>query len=273
MHGLMRCAFGLALLACTACSGGEPEFIRLGATTSVHDSGLLAKLTEDFEASHPGYRLKALAGGSGQMIALAARGDIDVLISHSPAAELAFMQAGHGVLRRPLMENDFMIVGPPADPAGVRASRDVTAALSTIGKAGARFLSRGDDSGTHVRELELWAAAGIEPGGPGYQELGQGMGATLSAASETRAYTLVDRATFAMLRGGLELEVLAEGGDGVRNVYSVILTRDPRETEGSHQLLDWLTSEAGMAAIANFGMDRKGELLFVPYSPARGERD
>ncbi len=165
------------------------------------------------------------------------------------------------------MENDFVIVGPAADPARVRGMDDAAGALAHIAQAAAPFLSRGDESGTHQKELELRRAGGVLAGGPGYREAGQGMGQVLRAASELGAYALCDRATFTTMSAGVELEVLVEGDSRLLNVYSVIVVADAREPDGARAFADWLTSEAGLGIIGAYGVERFGAPLFRPASP------
>ena len=260
--------FGLAaaLLLCLTGCGGEQAAINVGVSTSIHDSGLLTVMKESFEAANPGYSLRVIAAGSGQLLSLGARGDLDVLISHSPAAELRFIEAGHGVRREPIMENDFVIVGPPADPARIRGTSDVVAALAKIADSGAAFMSRGDESGTHRKEQELWRAAGIAPGGWSYSQLGQGMGAVLNAASETRSYTLADRGTYLFMRRVLELDILVEGDERLRNVYSVIIVTGPRERVGAELFVAWVTSAPARSLISGYGRKEFGTPLFKPYA-------
>ena len=199
-------AAAIAALALTAgCDRDSRQTLSLGIPTTVHDSGLLDALLPEFENAFPEYRLRFVAAGSGELLALGRRGDLDVLLTHSPEAELAFVESGHGLQRRRVMENDFLIVGPVSDPAEIRGMGDAAAALSSIAEAGASFLSRGDDSGTHRKELELRAIAELANSGPGYREMGAGMGAALRAASELEAYTLADRATFLNLEETLDL--------------------------------------------------------------------
>jgi tungstate transport system substrate-binding protein len=248
------------------CGEDERRPLTLGVPTTVQDSGLLDALLPEFGRMHPEYRVRFVAAGSGELLALGARGDLDVLLSHSPAAELEFVDAGHGTSRREVMENDFVIVGPPSDPAAVRPLDDAVLALARFAAAGTLFLSRGDDSGTHRRELELWAEAGLDAGGPGYRELGQGMGALLRAASELGAYALCDRATFLNLSQTLNLEILVEGDPRLRNIYSVILVSRAREPDGARAFADWVSSVAGRRAIAGYGRERFGDSLFRPTS-------
>ncbi len=262
----------LALSACLLALGcGESRIaLTLGIPTTVQDSGLLDVLLPEFELAHPTYRLVYVAAGSGELLALGARGDLDVLVAHAPTAELEFMEKGHGLTRRPLMENDFVIVGPQSDPAGIRAMPDAAAALARIAEAGASFLSRGDDSGTHVKELSLRQAAGIPAGGAEYREMGQGMGAVLRAAADLDAYALSDRATFLNLSATLDLEVLVESDPRLRNVYSVIRVAGARELDGALAFADWLTSAAGRKIIAAYGVERFGVAL---YRPAEAEEE
>lgn len=263
---------GVFVAACLVAGGCGEEGRRtrtltLGIPTTVQDSGLLDALLPEFERAYPGYRLKYVAAGSGELLALAARGDVDVLLGHSPSAEVRFMEAGHGVSRHRVMENDFVIVGPRSDPAGIVGLRDAAAALRRIGDAGAPFVSRGDDSGTHRKEIELREAAGSTAGGPGYRESGLGMGAVLRAASELGAYTLSDRATFVNLENTLDLEVMVEGDARLLNVYHVIVVKGAREPEAAQAFAEWLISEAGRRVIATYGVEQFGRSLFQPAGP------
>ncbi|NIN71069.1 MAG: solute-binding protein [Gemmatimonadetes bacterium] len=256
-------ALGAAAVGCGE-DGRRP--LTLGVPTTVQDSGLLDALLPELRRAHPEYRVRFIAAGSGELLALGARGDLDVLLSHSPAAELQFIDAGHGTSRRQVMENDFVIVGPPSDPAAVRQLDDAVAALAQIAAAAALFLSRGDDSGTHRKELELRSVASIGAGGPGYREVGQGMGAVLQAASELRGYALCDRATFLNLGETLNLQILVEGDPRLRNIYSVIQVSRARQPDGARAFAHWMTSDAGRRAIADYGRERFGASLFRPIS-------
>ncbi len=257
----------LALIA--GCERDSRQTLSLGIPTTVHDSGLLDALLPEFENAFPEYRLRFVAAGSGELLALGTRGDLDVLLTHSPAAELAFVEAGLGLERRRVMANDFLIVGPPSDPAAVHGMGDAAAALSRIAEAGTSFLSRGDDSGTHRKELELRATAELTSSGPGYREMGAGMGAALRAASELEAYTLTDRATYLNLEETLDLEILVEGDPRLLNVYSVIIVSGARERDGARAFADWLISGSGRDVIGAYGVGRFGAPLF---SPAGAER-
>ncbi|UCF20785.1 MAG: substrate-binding domain-containing protein [Gemmatimonadota bacterium] len=257
----------MAATSCLAGAGCQSESritLALGVPTTVQDSGLLDWLLPAFGVDHPGIQVRFVAAGSGELLALGARGDLDVLLSHSPAAELKFVSQGFAVERRPLMQNDFLIVGPPADPAAVRGRTDAVDALAAIASAGAAFFSRGDESGTHRKELELRETGGIPAGGRGYRESGEGMGAVLRAASETGAYTLVDRATYLNLRDLVDLVILVEGDPRLLNVYSVLVTKNARQPEAARTFADWLTSQNGRSAIAAYGTDLFGRSLFQP---------
>ncbi len=242
----------------------RPTEIILASTTSTEDSGLFEAILPAFRRAHPEYRVRVIAVGSGEALRLAARGDADVVLVHSPRAEEEFMAAAHGESRRRVMYNDFVIVGPPEDPASVCGFLDAPSALACIARHGSLFISRGDDSGTHARERELWAVAGLEPSGDWYREAGQGMGAVLMMASERRAHTLSDRGTYLSLRDRLRLDVFVEGDPRLHNQYSVIVVRDAANLEGARLFADWITSAAGQEAIGAFGVEGLGRPLFVP---------
>ncbi len=256
-------------LLVSACGGPAqpPRDLLLATTTSTQDSGLLDALVPMFE-TQTGYTVKTVAVGTGQALALAARGEADVALVHAPALELAYLAKGDLVRRRLVMHNDFVVVGPPADPAGVRGLRRAAEALRRIAERGTRFVSRGDESGTHQKEKTLWQAAGVAPGGAWYVESGQGMGTTLMLASEKRAYTLTDRATYLAFRKRLELDVLLERDAPLVNVYHVMEAnpaRHPRvNTAGGQALADFLVSAAAQAVIRTFGVDTYGQPVFVP---------
>ena len=240
--------------------------IILATTTSTQDSGLLDVLIPIFE-ERTGYQVKPIAVGSGQALALGERGEADVLLTHSPEAEARFLAAGYGAQRRLVMHNDFVLVGPPDDPAGVSGLAP-TAALPRIAERGARFVSRGDDSGTHQLERRLWQRAGIDPlGRSWYQEVGQGMGQTLTIAAEQRAYTLTDRGTLLARPQRSELAVLVQGDPDLLNVYHVIEVspdRFPKVNEaGARAFADFLVGPEAQAVIAGFGQERYGQPLFV----------
>ncbi len=254
----------LALIfALVSCSTGTHEIV-LASTTSTEDSGLFEALLPAFRRAHPDYRVRVIAVGSGEALRLAERGDADVVLAHSPRAEEKFMAAGHGESQRPVMFNDFVIVGPEADGAAIRGLRDAASALARIASSSAPFVSRGDDSGTHAREREVWAAAGVRPTGSWYVEAGQGMGAVLMMASEKQAYTLTDRGTYLSLRDQLLLTVLVEGDPALRNQYSVIVVRGAVNLEGGRAFTRWITAPPAQKLIGEFGLERFGRQLFTP---------
>ena len=266
-----------ALLA--AC-GGSNDLI-LATTTSTENSGLLDELVPRFERES-GVNVKVVAVGSGAALALGEQGDADVVLVHSPAAEQDFMKAGYGVERTRVMFNDFVLVGPPDDPAGVAGVSTVAEALQAIANAGASFVSRGDDSGTHARERALWSAAGLEPprAASWYAESGQGMGATLTIAAQTSAYTLSDRATWLAVASPDELAVLVEGDTALRNVYHVIIVNPERHdglnTEPARAFRRFLIDPETQAQISAFGLAEYGEPLFTgdarPPATSRSRR-
>ena len=256
----------LLLLAAGACSEAPPSLV-LAATTSTYDSGLLDSLVSRFREDMPGARIRTVVTGSGEALELGRRGDADILLVHDPAAERQFIAAGQATGRTPVMYNDFLIVGPTADPAGISGIPEASRALARIAEIGAPFVSRGDSSGTHERELALWADAGIEPHGSWYVESGQGQGTTLQIASERQAYALVDRATFEVLAHVLDLVPLVEGDRSLVNVYSVIIPTAGTHREEAHVLEHWLTSEKGRRAIANFRLPGGASPLFIPIVP------
>ena len=239
----------------------------LATTTSTQDSGLLDVLVPEFEKL-TGYQVKTVAVGSGQALTMGKEGNADVLLVHSPAAEKEFMAGEYGVDRRLVMHNDFIIVGPATDPAGTKKTTTAADALKAIAAAEAPFVSRGDDSGTHKAELALWKKAAITPEGAWYQESGQGMGATLTIASEKGAYTLTDRATYLAQKDKLDLEILLEGDPALLNIYHVISVNPAKwpkvNAAGATAFADFLTSPDGQAMIGSFGVEKFGQPLFVP---------
>jgi tungstate transport system substrate-binding protein len=261
----------LAALAIAACgeddsapSADKGQMI-LATTTSTQDSGLLDELLPAFQ-DESGCSVKTVAVGSGEALELGENGDADVLLVHSPAAEEEFMAAGHGSGREAVMHNDFIVLGPPGDPAEIKGTGSAAEAFTRIAKAEAAFASRADESGTHTKELSLWEAAGIEAGGSWYIETGQGMGPTLTIASQRQAYTLSDRGTF-LATDNLDLDLLAEGGDDLLNPYHVITVEADGVNEAcAQEFSDWITSPATQSEIGRFGVEEYGEPLF--YSDA-----
>lgn len=266
----------IAALAPTACgddddNGGASESrdrpLILATTTSTQDSGLLDVLVPAFE-NETDRQVKPVAVGSGEAIELASRGEADVLLVHSPDDEEEFMASGKGGTRRIVMHNDFVIVGPPDDPAGIRGMSS-TAALERIAQnEEAPFVSRGDDSGTHALELKLWDEGGVRPAGSWYQETGQGMGATLRIADQKRGYTVADRGTYLSTGDSTDLDVLVEGEPRLLNVYHVIDVdpgAGPRvNAAGGRAFADWIVSPAAQRMIGAFGRKEFGRPLFVP---------
>lgn len=258
-------AFLLGLLSgCDVSNSNTPAVLRLASTTSTRDSGLLDVLLPEFEKAH-GCRVDLVAVGTGAALKLGEAGDVDVVLCHAPAAEESFMQAGHGVRREPLMHNFFVLVGPADDPAGIR---DLSAAeaLQKIAAGQHRFLSRGDDSGTHQRELALWKKSDIQPMWSEYWETGQGMGPTLTIADEKNAYTLVDEGTWLKQGGKLRLEVLAAKSQALENSYAAIAV-NPAKNRAiraalANEFLDFLIAAAAQQRIAEYQIN--GKPLFHP---------
>jgi len=244
----------------------------LATTTSTENSGLLAAILPEFEKQY-GVTVDVVAVGTGQSLQLGIDGNADVVLVHARALEDAFMAAGHGVRREDVMYNDFIILGPPDDPAGIQGSSRASTAFELIAEAEAPFVSRGDESGTHVKELAVWAETGIEPAGNWYIAAGQGMGAVLTMADEQKAYTLSDRATYlARTLAGTTLVILVEGDPILFNPYGIIAVNP---NKGSHiqvdlanALLDWFVSLETQAMIAEFGIAEFGQSLFIPDSEA-----
>ena len=264
--GLVLGAIILPAILAT-CNQEEHKIIILATTTSTQDSGLLDELVPAFE-QETGYVVKTIAVGTGQALKMGQRGDADVLLVHAPAAEMVLMDSGDTIDRRLVMHNDFVIVGPPSDPAQVKGHDSPAAALAAITDSGASFVSRGDDSGTHKKELAMWQEAGLQPDTDWYLESGQGMGATLRIASEKTAYTLTDRATYLAQQHTLDLSIVFEGAPSMLNVYHTMRVNPanwPSVNEpGTIAWSDFLVSEEGQNMIAGFGVERFGQPLFFP---------
>lgn len=279
---LLAAALILALTGCTGATAtpasepaqqpapAEGEALLLATTTSTEDSGLLDYLLPYFEEK-TGIHVDVVAVGTGQALKLGEDGNADVLLVHARAQEDAFMEAGHGTRREDVMYNDFIIVGPAEDPAGIAGMTNAAEAMAQLASSGASFVSRGDESGTHVREKSLWSAAGIEPSGDWYISAGQGMGAVLQMAEEQQAYSLSDRATYlARKLEGLDLEILVEGDPLLLNPYGVI-TVNPNKGDHIHadwaeQFVDWIISVEAQELIGQFGVEEFGSPLFTPDS-------
>lgn len=245
----------------------EPQPLRLATTTSTDNSGLLQVLLPEF-AKDTGYEVQVIAVGTGKALRMAANGDVDVVLVHAPAAEQEFTRAGHGVNRQSVMYNDFVIVGPPDDPAGIRPSADVLSSLKEIASQQAPFVSRGDDSGTHKKELDLWAQAGVEPAEAWYREVGQGMGKTLQIADELRGYALTDRGTWLALRDRLDLVIAVEKDERLFNPYHVMAVNPAKYAEVNHRgaqaFIAWITSPKAQRLIWDYRV--VGEPLFNPLA-------
>jgi len=246
----------------------------LSTTTSTQDSGLLDLLVPLFE-KQSGYSVKTVSVGTGQALALAAKGDADVALVHAPSLEKKYVAGGQLQNRRLVMYNDFVIIGPKDDPAKIRTVKSTLAALKAIEQARAAFVSRGDNSGTHTLEKSLWKEAGIQPNGPWYIESGQGMGATLNIANERNAYAITDRGTYLALGKRVTLPILVEGDRALLNIYSVMEVspaNGPRvNTAGGKAFADFMVSPQAQNLIKNFGVEKFGQPLFVPVAHKREE--
>lgn len=245
----------------------NPNLI-LATTTSTQDSGLLDVLVPIFE-EQTGYTVQTVAVGTGEALKMGEEGNADVLLVHAPASEKTFMEAGNGTDRFLVMHNDFIIVGPAADPAGIKGMTVATDAFKAIFNAGANFVTRGDDSGTHKKELALWKSAELDPAGQAwYTETGQGMGASMTVASETESYILTDRATYLANKDNYQLEILVEGDKSLLNVYHVITvnqTKWPKVNyEGALAFANFMIDPATQEVISQFGADKFGQPLFFP---------
>jgi tungstate transport system substrate-binding protein len=249
--------------------------IILATTTSTQDSGLLDALIPLFE-KESGYFVKTIAVGSGQAMTMGKKGEADVLLVHSPDAEKKFMQEASGSSRRLVMHNDFIIVGPAQDPAGIKSAKTSAEALKKVAVAGSLFLSRGDNSGTHAKEKLLWKAAGMVPeGNKWFQQTGLGMGQTLNVAAEKKGYTLTDRATYLALKKNLNLAILVEGDAKLLNVYHVIEVNAARwpkvNAAGAKAFADFMVSKKTQGVIGSFGVDKYGAPLFFPDAGKKPE--
>ncbi|UCH86763.1 MAG: substrate-binding domain-containing protein [Dehalococcoidia bacterium] len=257
----------LAILMAVGCGGGGEEVI-LATTTSTYDSGLLDALVPDFEGQTD-YEVKIIAVGTGQALAMGERGDADVLLVHAPSSELELVESGAAINRQLVMHNDFIIVGPEDDPAGIEGMTSAADAFATIHESEAVFISRGDDSGTHKKEKAIWESAGLDPEGQSwYKQSGQGMGATLQIANQKDSYTLSDRGTYLALNENIELVVLVEGDPVFFNMYHVMQV-NPQEFDkvngpGGAAFVDFIVSDSAQDIIRGFGVDEFGQPLFIP---------
>jgi tungstate transport system substrate-binding protein len=246
----------------------------LSTTTSTQDSGLFDVLVPLFE-QQTGYAVKVISVGTGQALALAAKGDADVALVHAPSLEKQYVADGKLLNRRLVMYNDFLIIGPKDDPAKIRSSKTAVSTMQLIAKSKSRFVSRGDNSGTHTLEKSLWKEARVEPKGDWYIEAGQGMAATLGIANERNAYTITDRGTYLALRNRLALPVLLEGDKALLNIYSVMEVNPangPRiNAAGGKALADFMVAPQTQSVIRSFGVEKFGQPLFVPVAGKREE--
>ena len=257
-----------ALAACAFVATAQERFITVASTTSTEQSGLFGYL-QPIYAQQTGVKVRVVALGTGQALDVGRRGDADVVFVHARAAEDKFLAEGHGVKRYPVMYNDFVLIGPKADPAEVAGSKDIVAALKRVEAAQAPFVSRGDRSGTHMAELDLWKASGVElekSKGPWYRDTGQGMGPALNTATSMNAYILADRGTWLAFKNRGDLAILVEGDKRLFNQYGVMLVNPEKhptvKKELGQQFIDWLVSPAGQKAIADYKIS--GEQLFYP---------
>ncbi len=263
-----------ASLAFAGHAAAQDKSIVVASTTSTQDSGLFSHILPMFKAK-TGIDVKVVAQGTGQALDTARRGDADVVFVHAKPAEEKFLSEGFGVKRYPVMYNDFVLIGPKADPAGIKSSKDIVAALGAIKAKGADFISRGDKSGTHQAEINLWKVAGVDIGkdkGPWYKEIGQGMGAALNTASASNAYVLADRGTWLAFKNRGELDIVVEGDNRLFNQYGVILVNpekhaNVKKVEGQ-AFIDWLVSPEGQKAIADYKIN--GHQLFFDNASVPG---
>jgi tungstate transport system substrate-binding protein len=256
------------LTAGWASAVAQERSIVVASTTSTQDSGLFDHILPLFTRT-TGIEVRVVAQGTGQALDTGRRGDADVVFVHAKAQEQKFVEEGFGVKRFDVMYNDFVLIGPRSDPAGIKGSSDIAAALTAIRSKGAAFVSRGDKSGTHFAELRLWTAAGVDIAamkGPWYKEIGQGMGAALNTASAMDAYVLSDRATWLAFKNRGELEIAVEGDKRLFNQYGVMLVSQEKhanvKTELGQRFIDWLISPEGRQAIGEYNID--GQQLFFP---------
>ena len=256
----------LVLLAgAVAPMASAQQVLRLSTTTSTENSGLLKVLLPVFEKKYD-VKVQVISVGTGKALELAKNGDVDVTLVHARASEDKFVAAGYGVNRQDVMYNDFILVGPASDPAGVAGSKNIVDSLKKVFASKARFISRGDNSGTEQMEQAYWKTAGVKPQGSAYVSAGRGMGEVLTIAGELQAYTLTDRATFSAYRAKTGLTIAVEGDKAMFNPYGIIAVNPARfpdiNQKGANQLIDWITSPAGQAEIAAFRVD--GEQVFFP---------
>jgi tungstate transport system substrate-binding protein len=261
--------FTVSLLWGSTSPGMAQERLKVSSTTSTDNTGLFQALNPPFEKKF-GCRVDVIAVGTGKALKIGEMGDSDVVFVHSRPAEDTFVAAGHGVNRRDVMYNDFIIIGPAKDPAGIRGTKDAKKTLAAIAKAGSLFISRGDDSGTHKKEKSLWKKAGIAPKGRWYSEAGQGMGAVIQIANEKLAYTLADRGTYLAYKNKVALEILCEGDPDLFNPYGIMAVNPAKHPQVNYVLamayIGWVTSPEGQKIIREFGKEKFGQPLFIPVA-------
>lgn len=268
---LLPALAGLALAFGCQQKQAPQSLVRLATTTSVRDTGLLDVLNETFQQDGR-YTLQAIAVGSGQAMQLGRTGEADILWVHSPDDEAKFVAEGYGKERVTFLHNDFVVLGPAADPAGVKGAKKAADAFKKIAAARAPFISRADQSGTHKKELKIWAAAGIKPSGEFYLEAGQGMAGTLSIAEEKKAYVLADRSTYLSMAKNLKLVIVNEGDEALINRYSLILANPEKfpkvNAAGARAYYDFVLSAPVKEVIEKFGVEKYGQqLFFYDYAP------
>lgn len=265
--GLILC-LTLALIVCAAVVSAQ-ERLKISSTTSTDNTGLFGALNPPFEKKF-NCRTDVIAVGTGKALKIGEAGDVDVVFVHSRAAEDKFIADGYGVNRRDVMYNDFLIIGPKKDPAGIRGVKDTKKALSEIAAKGALFISRGDDSGTHKMEIQLWKKSGIAPQGKWYSESGQGMGAVIQIANEKLGYALADRGTFLAYAKKIDLVVLCEGDKDLFNPYGIMAVNPAKVPSANYVLamayIGWVTSQEGQKIIREFGVEKFGQPLFIPQA-------
>ncbi len=263
------------LIGLSASAFAQDKSIVVSSTTSTQDSGLFGHILPLFKAK-TGIEVKVVSQGTGQALDTGRRGDADVVFVHARAQEEKFVADGFGVKRYPVMYNDFILIGPKSDPAGIKGGKDIVAALKAIKSKAAPFISRGDKSGTHSAELNLWKVAGVDIAGAGkgpwYKEIGQGMGAALNTASASSAYVLADRGTWLSFKNRGDLAIVVEGDNRLFNQYGVILVNPDKhpsvKKESGQAFIDWIVSPAGQKAIADYKIN--GNQLFFPNAGAPG---
>ena len=275
IHAILAALTVLLTLTAWSPVQAQQKNIILSTTTSTQDSGLLDVLIPIFEKK-TGYFVKTIAVGSGQAMAMGQKGEADVLLVHSPAAEKKFVAGGYGINRRLVMHNDFIVVGPSEDPTKIKGAKPTVEAFKKVASGTALFLSRGDNSGTHAKEMGIWKAAGINPEKQKwYQQTGLGMGQTLNVASEKKGYTLADRGTYLALKKNLSLDILVEGDAILLNIYNVIEVNPAKwpkvNAAGGRAFADFMVSKEVQDIVKTFGVDKFGSPLFFPDAGKKEE--